>query len=182
MVSRVPDYFYKTTQIVCVTRHDTPADQVDDVKNNLQLLRLQLLHWYETFFGSKASEYPKVAIDKDRKHEALGFSFAVSIILNRLLFCLDPVDNAHCEETAQNSALKILMIAKQELSAVSQAELFMAIKFKVAKVTLATAERWRDWRMSVCAKSDLLTESLIMPKDMFVDWCQRMGWETPRQH
>ncbi|KKP00076.1 hypothetical protein THAR02_07809 [Trichoderma harzianum] len=180
-VCRVPEYFYKTTQIICVTRHDTPAGLVDEVKNNLQLLRLQLLHWYETFFGPASSDYPKAAIDKDRKHEALGFSFAVSIILSRLLFCLDPVENAHCEETAQNSALKILMIAKQELSAVSQAELFMAIKFKVAKDTLATAERWRDWRMSVGAQSGPLTEALIMPKDIFVDWCQRMGWETPRQ-
>ncbi|PNP59735.1 hypothetical protein THARTR1_00614 [Trichoderma harzianum] len=180
-VCRVPEYFYKTTQIICVTRHDTPASLVDDVQNNLQLLRLQLLHWYEIFFGSTTSDYPKVDIDKDRKHEALGFSFAVSIILNRLLFCLDPVENAHCEETAQNSALKILMIAKQELSAVSQAELFMAIKFKVAKVTLATAERWRDWYMNAYAQSNPLTKPLIMPKDIFADWCQRMGWETPRQ-
>ncbi|KAL7904735.1 hypothetical protein GGI35DRAFT_193564 [Trichoderma velutinum] len=180
-VCRVPEYFYKTTQIICVTGHDTPANLVDDVKNHLQLLRLQLLHWYETFFGSASSDYPKVVIDKDRKHEALGFSFAVSIILNRLLFCLDPVENAACEESAQNSALKILMIAKQELSAVSQAELFMAIKFKVAKVTIATEERWRDWRMSVCTQSGPLAESLIIPKEIFVDWCQEMGWEIPHQ-
>ncbi|KAL7943323.1 hypothetical protein V8C42DRAFT_328749 [Trichoderma barbatum] len=180
-VCRVPEYFYKSTQIVCVTRHDTPAYLIDDVKSNLQLLRHKILLWYERYFGSNISECSKESIDKDRQHEALGFSFAVTIILDRLLFALDPMTNACREETAQITASKILLIEKAGLSTVSQAELFMAIKFSVARATLATAERWRDWRLGTSAQSKPLEGSYILPREIFVDWCQRIGWSTPCQ-
>lgn len=172
----MPEYFHKTTQIVCITRDDTPGYLIDDVKNNLYQLRESIFVWHEQYFGSDVAGCPNVRIDKDRQHEALGFSFAVSIILNRLLFCLDPVENASCEETAQKFASEILMIEKEGLSAVSQAELFMAIKLGIAKVTHATASRWREWYMY--AQSEPPTGSHIMPRGIFVDWCQRMGWKT----
>ncbi|UKZ76950.1 hypothetical protein TrVFT333_004666 [Trichoderma virens FT-333] len=177
-VCRVPQYCHQASQIVCVTRHDTPTDVIDDVVNNLHQLRIKISLWYEKFFETTIEDCPNEMIDKDRQHEALGFSFAVSIILNRMLFCLDPVANASCEETAQAIASKILMIKAEGLSTVSQAELFMAIKIAVAKVTLATAERWKDWYTSVCTQSEPPSGRHIMPKEIFVDWFQRMNWKT----
>ncbi|KAL7930271.1 hypothetical protein V8C35DRAFT_313428 [Trichoderma chlorosporum] len=180
-VCRVPEYFQKTSQIICVTRHETSAYLIDDVKSNLYLLRVKLLLWYERYFGSTMEDDLKARIDTDRQHEALGFSFAVSIILNRLLFSLDPVVNASCEDTAQATASKILTIEKEGLSTISQGMIFMAIKFAVAKVTLATEERWRGWDLSLRPKSELTSGSCMLPREIFVDWCQRMNWKTPCQ-
>ncbi|RFU76630.1 hypothetical protein TARUN_5569 [Trichoderma arundinaceum] len=173
----VPEYFQKTTQIVCITRDDTPAHLIDDVKDNLYQLLHSILLWHEKYFGSNVVGCPNTRIDTDRQYEALGFSLAVSILINRLLFCLDPITNASCEEAAQQFASKILLIEKESISTESQAQLFMAIKLAVAKATLATAARWRDWYMS--AQALPLIGSYIMPKGIFVDWCRRMNWKTP---
>jgi hypothetical protein len=175
-VCQVPEYFHKTTQIICGTRDDTPDYEIDDVESNLWRLRLACMLWQENYFGSNAAGCPNMRIDTDRQHEALGFSFAVSIIINRLLFCMDPVANASCEETAQKFASKILMIERKNLSTQSQAELFMAIKLGVAKVTHATAAKWRDWYID-----DQLEPSVgsrMIPKGIFIDWCERMNWKT----
>ncbi|KAL6867155.1 hypothetical protein J3F83DRAFT_761606 [Trichoderma novae-zelandiae] len=178
-VCRVPEYFQKTSQIVCVTRDGTPYCLVDQVKNKLHQLRQSILLWHEKYFGPNTAGCADMRINKDRQHEALGFSYAVSIILNRLLFCLDPVGNASCEETAQEFASKILLIERDGLSTVSQAELFMAIKLGVARMTLATAARWRDWYVE-STQPEYSTASHFLPSLVFVDWCQRMGWKTPR--
>ncbi|KAM0517377.1 hypothetical protein ACHAPE_004908 [Trichoderma viride] len=176
-ICHVPEYFHKTTQIICVTRDDTPDSWIDDVMSNLHRLRLACLQWQEEYFGSAMAGCPNMPIDRDRQHEALGFSFAVSIVINRLLFSLDPIANAYCEETAQKFASKILRIKKMSLSNESQAELFMAIKLGVARTAQATATKWNDW----CKKAQLepLTRSPLMPKEVFTDWCRRMNWETP---
>jgi hypothetical protein len=145
--------------------------------NNLHRLRLACLQWQEEYFGSVSANSSNAQIDTDRQHEALGFSFAVSIIINRLLFCLDPIANAYCEETAQKFASKILRIKKINLSNESQAELFMAIKLGVAMVTQVTATRWDDWHQNVQLEPS--AGSLLMPKEIFTDWCRRMNWETP---
>lgn len=176
-VCHVPEYFQKTTQIICVTRDDTPDFWIDDVMSNLYRLRLACLQWQDNYFGSAAAGCPNMTIDKDRQHEALGFSFAVSIVINRLLFCLDPIANAYCEETAQKFASKILQIKKLSLSNESQAELFMAIKLSVARNAQATALRWHG-----CYKNAQLEPSIgsrLMPKEIFTDWCRRMNWEAP---
>ncbi|PTB75515.1 hypothetical protein M440DRAFT_1470540 [Trichoderma longibrachiatum ATCC 18648] len=178
-VCRVPEYFQKTLQIVCVTRDDTPECMVERVKNKLYQLRRSIMLWHETYFGSETADCASMRINKDRQHEALGFSYAVSIILNRLLFSLDPGSNASCEEAAEEYAFKILLIEKQGLSTVSQAELFMAIKLGVARTTLATAARWREWYME-STQSEFPTGSRLLPSAIFMDWCQRMGWKTPR--
>ncbi|KAL7791585.1 hypothetical protein V8C37DRAFT_382165 [Trichoderma ceciliae] len=176
IVCRVPEYFHKTTQIVCINRDDTPDYLIDDVRNNLYQLHRSILLWQNRYFGSNAVGCPSMRIDTDRQHEALGFSFAVSIIINRLLFCLDPVANASCEETAQKFASKILLIEKEGLSTESQAELFMAIKLGVAKVTHATAARWRDWHMNTQVEPAI--GSHILPRRIFVDWCRMMNWKA----
>ncbi|KAM0253917.1 hypothetical protein ACHAQJ_007092 [Trichoderma viride] len=177
-VCRVPEYFHKTTQIICNTRDDTPDYEIDDVKSNLFRLRLACLLWHENYFGSNAAGYPNTRIDTDRQQEALGFSFAVSIIINRLLFCLDPMANASCEEAAQKLASKILLIERKSLSTESQAELFMAIKLSVARVTQATAARWKDWYMN--AQLELPVESQLIVRgfrkaDKGTDYCKKFS-------
>lgn len=176
-ICHVPEYFQKTTQVICVTRDDTPGYWIDDIMSNLHRLRLACLQWQEEYFGSDAAGCPDMSIDTDRQHEALGFSSAVSIVINRLLFSLDPIANAHCEETAQKFASKILQIKKKSLSNDSQAELFMAIKLSVARTAQATAAKWNDWSRD--AQLEPLTGSHLMPKETFTDWCRRMHWETP---
>lgn len=176
-VCHVPEYFNKTTQIICVTREDTPDYWIDDVMINLHRLRLACLQWQEDYFGSTAPGCSNMQIDTDRQHEALGFSFAVSIVINRLLFCLDPIANAYCEETAQKFALKILEIKKINLSNESQAELFMAIKLSVSRNARETAAKWNEWYKSARLYPSI--GSRLMPKEIFTDWCHRMKWETP---
>ncbi|UKZ88795.1 uncharacterized protein TrAFT101_004529 [Trichoderma asperellum] len=176
-VCHVPEYFHKTTQIICVTRDDTPDYWIDDVMSNLFRLRLACLQWQESYFGSAAAGCFNMPIDTDRQHEALGFSFAVSIVINRLLFSLDPIANAYCEETAQKYASNILQIKKINLSNESQAELFMAIKLSVARTAQSTATKWKDWYEN--AQLEPSTGYLLMPKEVFTDWCRRMNWETP---
>jgi hypothetical protein len=176
-ICHVPEYFHKTTQIICVTRDDTPDYWIDDVMSNLHRLRLACLQWQEEYFGSAMAGCPNMPIDRDRQHEALGFSFAVSIVINRLLFSLDPIANAYCEETAQKFASKILQIKKISLSNESQAELFMAIKLGVARTAQATATKWNEWCRT--AQLEPSTTSPLMPKEVFTSWCHRMNWETP---
>jgi hypothetical protein len=178
-VCRIPEYFQKISQIVCITRGDTSDCVVEHVKNRLHQLLQSILLWHEKYFGSGTADCASMRINKDRQHEALGFSYAVSIILNRLLFSLDPVGNASCEETAEDYASKIQLIEKEGLSTVSQAELFMAIKLGVARTTLATAARWRNWFME-STQYGPSTGSHMLPSVVFMDWCQRMGWKTPR--
>lgn len=176
-VCHVPEYFHKTTQIICITRDDTPDYWIDDVTSNLHRLRLACLQWQEEYFGSAAVGCTNMPIDTDRQHEALGFSFAVSIVINRLLFSLDPIANAYCEKTAQMFASNILQIKKISLSNESQAELFMAIKLSVARTAQATAAKWNNWYKN--AQLEPSTRSLLMPKEVFTDWCRRTNWETP---
>ncbi|KAH0490827.1 hypothetical protein TgHK011_002279 [Trichoderma gracile] len=178
-VCRVPEYFQQTSRIVCITRDDTPDCVVEHVKSNLSQLRQSILLWYEKYFGSVTGGCASTQINEDRRHEALGFSYAVFIILNRLLFSLSPVENASFEETAEEYASKILLIEKEGLSTVSQAELFMAIKLGVARTTLATAARWRDW-FRESTQSGPITGSPLLSSVIFRDWCQRMGWKTPQ--
>lgn len=176
-ICHVPEYFHRATQIICITRDDTPDYWIDDVMINLQRLRLACLQWQDEYFGSAVAGCPNMLIDTDRQHEALGFSFAVSIILNRLLFCLDPIANAYCEEMAQKFASRILQIKNISLSNESQAELFMAIKLSVARNAQATATKWNDWYKKVQLEPS--GRSPLMPKEVFTDWCRRMNWETP---
>ncbi|PTB66125.1 hypothetical protein BBK36DRAFT_1200107 [Trichoderma citrinoviride] len=178
-VCHVPEYFQKTSEIVCITRDNTPDSLVEHVESKLYHLRQSILLWHEKYFGPNTADCATMRINQDRQHEALGFSFAVSILLNRLLFCLDPVRNASCEETAEEFASKILLIEKEGLSTASQAELFMAIKLGVARTTLTTAARWREWYME-STQPESPSASHILPSVIFVDWCQRMGWKIPR--
>ena len=141
------------------------------VRVELSCVRAALDQWYrdfQSYSNSFAARDTLGALDKDKRHDALGFGLTCRIVCNRLLFALCPSSEEACEREAQDAAAEMLQMADAS-TAYSHKELFLPLKMHVAKTTRDTAVEWAAGGLAS------VTDGMLAG-DLYIRWCRMNGW------
>lgn len=164
--------------MVCGT-HDNSSTAINQLNFDLAELRRSLFEWcqkYNQYTKKGHSELPRTRDGKGKQFEVLGLCFTCLIIVDRLIFALDPLQQLASEEEAQKLAAQVVTMEQDAISVKDLADLFMALKVHVAKATMATANRWREGRDTL--KAVLGSNACPISEEIFVNWCESIGWKV----
>lgn len=177
-VCSIPKCLRRVTNIVCNSQNVTDST-FHQLKLDLYQVRESISQWYRQY-QTYSQDYElgsSIRLEEgDKQLEALGVCFTCLIIMNRLIFAIDPSGEECCEDEAQRLATQIVSIDKNALSINARAELFMGLKVHVANTTQATAKRWSQCKITM--KNSVRPASSPIPKLVFSEWLQLHGWKT----
>ena len=171
--SPTPRLFKQTTAFVTGLQASEPGSILHLILEALQT-RQNVLSWRERFtvFASERSADRQ----RLRLRELLGVSFAVQIVLNRLIVALEPraAEARTFEIETQAFAEKVIVLCEEAArEALPASDILLAQKLVIAK---AAIESNSDWMQAV-SKGSVHTEqgSKRLPAAIFKRWCISFG-------